>query len=165
MLTIRFDCSATEEYLTRLKAKLSNPEPLLKGIGEDVMHSTKERFKSSTAPDGRPWAPNSDVTLQRYGSHWGRKIAAKRMAQKRPLIGESKALSRTINWQLLPGGKAVAVGSPMIYAATHQFGARKHQFGPRTPWGAIPARPFLGLSDADKRHILALLERHITAKN
>lgn len=164
MLTIRFDCSATEEYLARLKAKLSNPEPLLKGIGEDLMHSTKERFKTSTAPDGSAWAPNSDVTLQRYGSHWGRKIAAKRMAQKKPLIGESKALSRTINWQLLPGGKAVAVGTPMIYGAVQQFGAAKAPRG-RGPWGAIPARPYLGLSSADEKHILALVNRFITAKN
>ena len=161
MLTIRFDGSATERYLANLKAKLVNTEALLKGIGEDVMHSTKERFKTSTAPDGTAWAPNSDVTLQRYGSHWGRKIAARRMAQKKPLIGESKALSRTINWQLLPGGKAVAIGTPMIYGATHQFGAKKHTLGPRTPWGDIPARPFLGLSEADKTHILALVQRHL----
>ena len=63
MLTIRFDCSATEEYLDRLKAKLSNPEPLLKGIGEDLMHSTKERFKTSTAPDGSAWAPNLPAAI------------------------------------------------------------------------------------------------------
>ena len=164
MLTIRFDGSATERYLAELKAKLANPEPLLKGIGEDVAHSTKERFKTSTAPDGTAWAPNSDVTLQRYGSHWGRKIAARRMAQKKPLIGESKALSRTINWQLLPGGKAVAVGTPMIYGAVQQFGADKAPRG-REPWGAIPARPFLGLSEADKTHILALVQRHLAPKN
>ena len=61
MLTIRFDGSATERYLDALGKKLANPEPLLKGVGEDVMHSTKERFKSGTAPDGLAWAPNSDV--------------------------------------------------------------------------------------------------------
>ena len=164
MLTIRFDGGATERYLAQLQAKLSNPEPLLKGIGEDLMHSTKERFKSSTAPDGSPWAPNSDVTKARYASKWGGKRAEQREEQKKPLIGESKALSRTINWQLLPGGKAVAIGTPMIYGAVQQFGADKAPRG-RGPWGAIPARPYLGLSKADEQRILALLERHITAKN
>ena len=163
MLTIRFDGGATERYLAQLQAKLSNPEPLLKGIGEDLMHATKERFKSGTAPDGSDWAPNSDVTKARYASKWSSRQAEKRKAQKKPLIGESKALSRTINWQL-KGRNAVAIGTPMIYGAVQQFGAPKAPRG-RGPWGAIPARPYLGLSSADERHILALVNRFISGQN
>ena len=51
MLTIRFDGSATERYLDALGKKLSNPETLLKSIGEDVTQSTRERFKTATTPD------------------------------------------------------------------------------------------------------------------
>lgn len=159
MLTIRFDGGATERYLDALGKRLANPEPLLKGIGEDVMQSTKERFKSATAPDGRAWAPNSPVTLARFAGRWGGKKGAQRAGQKTPLIGESRQLSRTINWQMR-GSNAVAVGSPMVYAGVQQFGAPKAPRG-RGPWGAIPARPFLGLSSADEKHILALVQRFI----
>ena len=159
MLTIRFDGGATERYLAQLQAKLANPEPLLKSIGEDVMQSTKERFKSSTAPDGRAWAPNSPVTLARFAGRWGGRKGAQRAGQKKPLIGESRQLSRTINWQMLRRD-AVAVGSPMVYAGVQQFGAPKAPRG-RGPWGAIPARPFLGLSAADEKHIKALVQRFL----
>ena len=159
MLTIRFDGSATERYLDALGKKLSNPETLLKSIGEDVMQSTRERFKTATTPDGRAWAPNSPVTLARFAARWGGKKGAQRAGQKTPLIGESRQLSRTINWQLLRPG-AVAVGSPMVYSGVQQFGADKASRG-RGPWGAIPARPFLGLSEADKTHILALVQRFL----
>ena len=159
MLTIKFNADPTMRHLQALHERLSNPEPLLKSIGEDVMQSTKERFKTATAPDGRAWAPNSPVTLARFAGRWGGKKGAQRAGQKTPLIGESRQLSRTINWQL-KGKNAVAIGTPMIYGATHQFGAAKAPRG-RGPWGAIPARPFLGLSSADEQHIKALVKRLI----
>ena len=43
------------------------------------------------------------------------------------------------------------IGSPLIYAATHQLGR-----------GAIPARPFLGLSDADMTMIAAALQEWLS---
>ena len=50
------------------------------------------------------------------------------------------------------------VGSTRIYAGAHQFGARRgacgtNKKGAPIPWGDIPARPFLGVSDADKKTI------------
>jgi len=52
----------------------------------------------------------------------------------------------------------VTIGSPSVYAATHQFGATK---------GNIPARPFLGLSDEDQdaisRIVLKALDDATTA--
>ena len=47
------------------------------------------------------------------------------------------------------GADSVEVGSPLIYAGTHQFGAPAGSFAPGIPWGDIPARPFL--VDADGR--------------
>ena len=50
----------------------------------------------------------------------------------------------------------------MIYAAVHQFGAKKGQFGTAKngssiPCGDIPARPFIGVSDADESRIVEML--------
>ena len=61
------------------------------------------------------------------------------------------------------------VGSGRVYAGTHQFGAKRGAFG-RTakggpiPWGDIPARPFLGLSDADANEITALVAGYLASK-
>ena len=58
------------------------------------------------------------------------------------------------------------VGSTRIYAGTHQFGAQRGAYGTNTkgapiPWGDIPARPFLGVSDADKKTILEIINKHL----
>lgn len=89
---------------------------------------------------------------------------AARLGGKKPLIGESKTLSHDITF--LADGRSVTVGSPMEYAAAQQFGAVAGAFG-RTrrgapiPFGAIPARPFLGVSSADKEDILEILRSHL----
>ena len=51
------------------------------------------------------------------------------------------------------------IGSPRIYASTHQFGAKKGAFGQTArgapiPWGDIPACLFLGISDDDGNYII-----------
>jgi phage gpG-like protein len=64
----------------------------------------------------------------------------------------------------------VSIGTNVIYAPTHQFGARQGQYGRyatrrRTsipiPWGDVPARPFLGVSAEDERVILNLIKANL----
>ncbi len=168
-ITFDVDDREVQAALGRVIAAGKDPRPLLKGIGETLTASSKRRFVTSTAPDGSRWAPNTQATYlgflnARKGSFGKKgKISAKGAARaiaKKPLIGETRSLSTTINWQML-GRDAVAVGSPMIYASTQQFGAKKGQFG-RTkrgapiPWGEIPPRPFLGVSAQDRADILEL---------
>lgn len=149
--------------------------PFLLAVGETLMASTKRRFETSTDPQGRPWAPNSPVTVERMlGAYKGSrkksgglsKKGAARAAAKKPLIGETRSLSSTIHYQLI-GSDTVAIGSPMIYAATQQFGAAKGQFGTTRrgapiPWGNIPARPFLGISAQDSEAILDLAAEYLS---
>ena len=59
------------------------------------------------------------------------------------------------------------VGSPLIYAGVHQFGAKKGAFGTTSkgspiPWGDIAARPFLGVSNDDEREIVDIILDHLT---
>ena len=61
---------------------------------------------------------------------------------------------------------SVEVGSLFVYAGTHQFGAEKGSFGSTAkgtpiPFGDIPARPFLGLSDADGDELTDILRDFI----
>lgn len=136
-----------------------NPRPLMVAIGEILTESTKERFSTGRGPDGQRWVTNSEVTLlqylRRYRSSFrkdGRlsKTGAARVANKRPLVGESRRLSSGITYNA--GRDYVEVGSPMPYAAMMQFGGSKFDFP--NLWGDIPARPYLGVSDADEGSIL-----------
>lgn len=142
------------EALTRLSAALSDMKPVFRDIGEIVIDSTKQRFGQGLAPDGSRWAPKSPVTLAKYGARASNRIDV------RPLFGPSGALSSQIFYEA--GPDSLQWGSPMIYAATQQFGAAQGAFG-RTarngpiPWGNIPARPFLGLSSQDETSILDTL--------
>ena len=160
--------------LRDLKAHARQLRPLMKAIGEVLVDSTKQRFRDGRSPDGSPWAGNSPVTILQYMERFstsfskrtGRitKAGTNRATSKQPLIGESKSLSRTINYRVV--GNTVLVGSPMEYAATQQFGARRGQFGnTRTgrpiPWGNIPARPYLGLSDHDRQTVVNLAREHL----
>jgi len=159
LITIETDNRQVLDAMARLARGVENPAPVLKAIGELSAESTMQRFAASTAPDGSRWAPNAEVTLERYlgrtsGNHKKdgslTKKGAARLGAKKPLIGESRTLSTQIHWQLA-GDDAVKVGSNTIYAAMQQFGGTKAQFP--NLWGDIPARPFLGVSDEDARGI------------
>lgn len=150
------------------KVTLSDLTPIMQEIGEIVIDSTKQRFSQGVAPDGSRWAPKSQTTLNRYGARTSNTIDI------RPLFGPSGALSSQIFYEAAPD--SVTWGSPMIYAATQQFGAAQGQFGaaigrtkpsakrPKSqdyyfpiPWGNIPARPFLGISAEDQTNILDVI--------
>lgn len=152
----------------------TQPKPMLEDIGELLIQSTKRRFSSSTAPDGSKWKPNSRVTILNYlarysGSYRKRdgrltKQGSVRAAAKKPLIGETGSLSSQIFWQL-DGSDSLLVGSPMKYAAAQHFGMPKgyastDKRGRPIPWGEIPARPFLGISEQDSFSILDIIEEH-----
>jgi phage gpG-like protein len=73
-------------------------------------------------------------------------------------------LSGRINYQA--NARSVRVGSPMIHAATMQFGAAQGAFGRTSrggpiPWGNIPARPFLGLSQTDRAGVLEIIAEYL----
>lgn len=171
-VTITIDDAELKRALRRMLSDLANPASAMREIGEVVRNSSRARFKSETDPEGRAWVPNSDVTLMRYlGERSGsfkKKTAAggqsltktgiKRIAGKKILTNRGR-LADTLAYQLQDGGRAVAVGSNRVYAAMQQFGGTRAQW-PHL-WGDIPARPFLGLSGADRDEIVTILRDHL----
>lgn len=170
MITIEITDQETRKAFANLIAVAENPKQLMAQIGEFLMASTKQRFATSTAPDGSRWAENSEVTLlgylDKYKGSFRKKgggltqKGAKRLGGKKPLIGESGSLSTTISYKI-EGVGTLIIGSPMEYAAAQQFGMKKGYAGSTKkgtpiPWGDIPAREFLGLSDQDSVMILEL---------
>jgi phage virion morphogenesis protein len=121
-----------------------NLRPLLLEIGEELMNSSKQRFVTATAPDGTPWAKNSEVTL----AHKSGTL---------PLT-DGGYLADSIDYQML-GDDTVEVAPDKVYAAMMQFGGTKAEF-PHL-WGDIPARPYIGFSDEDEQKILALATHYL----
>ncbi len=171
---ISLDVSSALAKLQATAAKMGNLSGVHQAIGEQLVDSTKQRFASSTAPDGSTWQALSLTTLERYvatfgKSHFGasgrlNKSGANRVMSRKPLVGESKSLSTQIHYEVSTDGNALTVGSPMVYAAVQQFGQKKgasgtSKRGSPIPWGDIPARPFLGLSRAD----IEMMERQYIA--
>lgn len=150
-ITIEVDDAELKRGIAELLAKIADPRGALEEIGEVLVQSTKRRFASETDPQGNRWAENRPVTKAR---------------KKNPkILTEEGYLGDLITWQL-EGSKGVAVGSNLAYAAVQQFGAKRGAFG-RTkrnapiPWGNIPARPFLGLSDEDGERVLEILRDYL----
>lgn len=171
MINIEISDNGVGQALDRLFRSAQKPRPVLEQIGEILVDSTKRRFSTSTGPDGQRWAPNTETTILRYlgvykssfSKRGGRltKKGAERAGSKRPLIGETGSLSSQISYAI-NGAGTLFVGSTMIYAAAQQFGAKKHQFQGKAPWGDISARPFLGLSDQDRTNILDTIADYLT---
>lgn len=155
MITQEINIDEITPMLDRLRVSLSNMTPVMQDLGELMVRQTKDRFPDGIGPDGSRWAPKSPVTMQRYGSRRSNRI------DPRPLFGPSGRLSSEISYQA--GPTSVEWGSNLIYAGVMQFGAARGAFGTTSrgapiPWGNIPARPFIGVSDEDRNKITDVLE-------
>ena len=147
-IDLKLDDREAQAAFNRLLQAGRDLTPAMRAVGEHLLNTTRERFRDEEAPDGTPWAELSAVTLKRK----------RRNVDK--ILTERGYLSGTIAYRI--GGDFVEIGSSRVYASTHQFGAAKGEFGGvRTslpgrsfftpiPWGDIPARPFLGVSDEDR---------------
>lgn len=178
MIQVEINDAEVRDTIRRLRQATRDLRPALRDIGEYLLRATKQRFAAGVAPDGTRWAANTEATLEatlrrkagatvrRLGERAGRgnRGGAALLRGKRPLIGESKRLSREIAVRVT--ADTVAVSSGLEYSAVHQYGAKRGSFG-RTrrgapiPWGDIPARRFLGASAHDLDQVVAIVREHL----
>jgi len=178
-IAVRYDDAVARAFITGLEGRLKSLVPALKQVGEHMLRATRAEDHTSEAPDGSKWAPLSPSTLKR---------------KKGPkILTESGMLRGTIRWQLM-GATAVAIGTNKPYGRIHQLGgtitqgarselftrnrytrgAKKGQFKKGTKEGRgftftdrkirIPARPYLGISGADRDEIAAIVMDNILAR-
>lgn len=115
---------------------------LLDALGAEVASQAQRRIREEkAAPDGTPWVP------------WSARHAATRHGGHGLLMGEGD-LDDSIQ-HFLSGPETVVIGSPLVYAATHQFGDEGR---------GIPARPFLGYSAGNERDLDAVIEAWLEAR-
>ncbi|TYO91431.1 phage virion morphogenesis protein [Oceanicella actignis] len=146
MITVTVDDEAVLTGLQRLSGRLDDMRPVMAEIGEALREASMEAFADQSSPEGAAWRPLSPVTIAR------RRGTAHRILQDSGVLRQS--ITRDVD-----GPRSVVVGSRVEYAATHQFGARKGAYGRTSrgapiPWGDIPARPFLGVSEEARAEVL-----------
>ena len=153
--TITFDDRRVIGALDRLGSLERDTKPLLDAIGTGLVASTEMRFQSNTAPDGTPWAPLNPAYAE--------------FRRPGPILVQSAALMRSITFRA--GYHTLRIGSPMIYAGVHQWGATirpvrakalAFEMGGHLVLArkvTIPARPYLGISDEDEEMILETVDR------
>ena len=165
-ITIRLETPLVLARLNEIARQFDDLSPAMRGIGVLVAESTKQRFSTSTAPDGQKWKPNALATvLDRlaeisgaYSAKTGRmtKKGASAFIAKKPLVATG-ILQDTFRYQLA-GRNSVEIGTNH-FSGEWEGGAAVHQFGSKN--GKIPARPFLGLSASDEAEVLEILDRFL----
>lgn len=158
MYSFELNTDTLSPALTALAEAMSDMTPVMQDIGEYMIKATRERFPKGEAPDGSKWARKSPATLAAYGARKSNRVDA------RPLYGPTGLLSQQFSYAADPDG--VEWGSNRIYAAVMQFGAGKGAFGTTSrgsaiPWGNIPARPFIGVSDEDETQIFSIISEYL----
>ena len=159
MIRIEFNDAEVQAALGNLAAGLTDMSPVMNEIGLFLVASTEKRFDDTEAPDGSQWAPRSPVTLAIY---------ARQKATFGPVLHKSGTLRQSIFHSY--GPNEVTVGSNVLYSAVQQLGAAQGAFGASIgknkkgrdhfhsiPFGNIPARPYIGLSESDRSGVLDIV--------
>ena len=145
-VSIRIDDKAAQAAFARLDAAGADLSPLMANLGAALLASTQQRFETETAPSGSPWPQSLRAALD------GGKT-----------LRDSGRLYQSLTYQA--GPRQVEIGSNVVYAAIHQLGGKvsaKSAKALRFKVGGqfvtkksvtIPARPFLGVDDGDRREI------------
>lgn len=175
MINVKIDIvvDGTRNLFAALRGYGQNMAASLAAIGDELVQSTKQRFDASQAPDGSRWAALAFATILKRASR-GRNMArggphvtkggAFRARFQRLVAGNAQPLmdTRTHLYNTLTSvvdGNSVIVGVAAPWGAIHQFGGNAGR-GRKT---YIPARPYLGISLADRAEIVRILTRDVLA--
>ena len=108
--------------------------PLMQGIAAILENSTRDRFRTKTAPDGRAWAELMGSTLEAKNGRGS-------------LMVEYGDLMRSITSHAT--SVSATVGTDRLYGKYHQTGTKNSDGSQR-----MEARPIFGLSADDRTDIL-----------
>lgn len=147
-----------DSALEHVIAAADDSTPLMSAIGGQLTKSAMTRIdRTNVDPDGVQWA------MSRRVQNKGGKTLLK-----------THLLRNSIHYEA--GKDFVEVGSDVIYSAVHQLGAavgafgRWEHFGPDgtktskpLPFGDIPARPYLGVSNEDRSQIENLVQIYFSS--
>lgn len=78
-------------------------------IGQSLLVNIRQGFEAERSPDGEAWEPLKPATVRQ------------RKGDAHPILQRKGRLKKTITWKV--GPDSVIVGTNLVYAAVHQFGA------------------------------------------
>lgn len=152
---IEYNTDTLDPLLFALLEATGDLTEFMQDAGELLVSATQDRVLQGLQPDGSPFAPRSAATLKRYtklGLSFGAPLN---------VTGDMRN-----HLHYAADKDSMEFGSNAIQAAVMQFGASKGEFGQAAngsslPWGDIPARPFVGISDEDQSNLALELEEHL----
>jgi phage virion morphogenesis protein len=143
-IRIEIDDREVRRALKSIQKSVGDLRPFMKVAGEVLVEGTRDRFRTMTDPEGRPWKELSPGYAARKKRNKGR-ILVLRGRLEGSIGGDTKAHTirpknkRALFW---PG-------------AAHPVRSVNH------PGSHIPARPYLGMGERDRVRILALAEEYL----
>lgn len=144
--TLELDSARMTARLTSIENALVNPRPLMAAISQDLLGSVEDVMEAEGIPG---WAGLSAA-----------RIAQRTKMGKWPgkMLQVSSAGLASAN-QPSSGDDFAQVSNNKVYARPLHFGAAKGAFGTSKrgrpiPWGNIPARPFMVITDEAEATIL-----------
>ncbi|WP_368565501.1 phage virion morphogenesis protein [Pseudoxanthomonas sp. UTMC 1351] len=170
--SITLDDAKVHAAMTRLRQLVGGRGggalSIMQSIGRYMKTSTQMRFRTQAGPDGTPWTPS-----------------ARAQAEGGQTLRDSNRLFRSLSWHAT--SQYAEAGTNVVYGPAHHFGIREmvnipsHRRTRRktsrtgrlsvSSWTVrsyaramfLPARPFVGFSQADRIEILAILREGIAA--
>jgi phage virion morphogenesis protein len=135
------DLKKVNAVFERLVKEAANLEPLFQDIGEYLLPAHQDRIALGVEPTGKAFEPLDPAYVK------SRRKRESRGADKILILDDF--LHGDLAYQVDADG--LSLGTNVVYGATHQFGR-----------GGIPARPFLGFSDADIDEIELIARDYLT---
>jgi phage gpG-like protein len=162
------------QEMQALQKRTINLRPAWEKAGQYMVRQTiRERFDKQRSPQGHFWKKRSKATQAHYLRKYGPRFTANKILQ---FTGELRRITYTAT------NNGMSFGTNKPYGRTHQYGAKKGQFGTVTktyvskktgkqytrtwsiPWGDIPARPFLGITQKEREVIDNMIIDHILSE-
>ncbi len=191
-ISIKIDDHEVTALLNKVQARAKRPTAFFKNVGMIVSKSVRHNFdvggrysaQGSWRGGTRKWRMLSAQTLLNAlnGKRDFKKSGAlsksgRRKAARRVPLNASKRLRDSITYKADSSG--AEIGTNVIYAATHNFGAKDRVIRPKTkktlafPYNGrmifakkvkvtIPARPFLVVQTEDLREIVQTGNKFLT---
>lgn len=146
-----------EAGLDEMLARLRDRKTLMQRIGNYMVSSTRSRItREKTSPDGVPWAPLTKLTEE---------LKAKDGAHPQDILFHWGTLSKSIYVSSITNDRVYVTadtkrgGASKNYAPYMQRGVRKT--GGKYKNKQIPARPFLGISETNKKRIMQMVKAYV----
>lgn len=177
--------------LDKLKERAVNTAPLMFKIANDMKSKVDMRFRHSKDPNGVAWEPLKESTIERRrNSDPKNKKKSGGKALAKPLIDNGdlrKSIHAKYNSVVAIAGTNLKYAAMQNYGAkrgelgitpveetvrAHQRRRRKtnemadvrqHRRTRRvaSPWGDVPARPFIGFSNNQIKQYAAMINKHL----